>query len=87
MKLSEKEKVEIIVNGYADAIERTIGKRAPDCTGYQIMTDEGLIDVDPDVVLGLCREQAPEEVTLYWDGVYAGFWEITRVRECKGGDQ
>ena len=52
-----KQKIDWICRGYVDARERNPYKRSPDY---------------PIEILQLCKEQAPEEVNLYWEGWMSG---------------
>ena len=68
-----RQQVDWILKGYYDAIERTPYKRAP---AY------------PEEVLQLCKEQAPAEVGLYWQGWGAGVSDNVRdILKSRGGGQ
>lgn len=79
--MKPREKTNIFLCGYADGKENEPGKRAPKCEGHTVTIITGeKIEVDPETVLYLCKEQAPEEVSLYWDGFFAGIWDAATIR-------
>ncbi|MFA5559242.1 MAG: hypothetical protein WDA59_07315 [Methanofastidiosum sp.] len=50
------------------------------CEGYVMEIDGKEFPVDPEVVLGLCKEQAPKEILQYWEGWQAAnFDAITKT--------
>lgn len=63
--------------GYFDAIEETPGKRA-DCEGYVVEINGIENSINPEVVLYLCKEQAPKEINDYWSGWQAGLYDSIR---------
>ena len=72
-----KQKINWIKRGYADAREHKFGKRAPDYD-YVMVFNGKEVDIPADIALGLCKEQAPEEVKLYREGWKSGILDNMR---------